>query len=279
MTSAVARLFDAMAPTYDELEPWYEHLYNVVHAILRESIGPAPAGARALDAGCGTGFQAALLDTLGWRTHGVDVSAGLLARARRRLPGAALALASIEALPYADGRFDAIVCCGSTLSFVDDPARALAELGRVLRPGGRLLLDCEHRPSLDLAWTLASALTGDPLGYGVRAREAWRALATPKPVRLPYLDYGPLWLFTGRELAGMLGRAGLTPVRTWGVHGITNLLPSTLLHRPRLPRALGSVYGALCRVDAALAGTAPARALANTLVVLAERAGRAQASA
>jgi MPBQ/MSBQ methyltransferase len=273
MPSAVAALFDAMAPTYDELEPWYEHLYDVLHAILREAIGPAPRDdARALDAGCGTGFQSALLGALGWRTHGVDVSAGLLAVARRRLPAAALAVASVEALPYPDACFDAVVCCGSTLSFVDEPTRALNEMGRVLRPGGRLLLDCEHRPSLDLAWTLASALTGDPLGYGVTARAAWQAIAARDRLRLPYPGYGLLWLFTRRELAAMLRAAGLIPVRAWGVHGITNVLPSTLLHRADPPRALVGVYRALRRVDAALGTTPPARALANSLVVLARRA-------
>lgn len=273
MPSAVARLFDAMAPTYEELEPWYEHLYAVLHRILRESIGRAPAaGGRALDAGCGTGFQSALLTELGWDTHGVDVSAGLLAVARRRLPGAAFALASVETLPYPDARFDAVVCCGSTLSFVDNPARTLAELGRVLRPGGRLLLDCEHRPSLDLAWTLASALAGDALGYGVTAREACRAIAAGRRLRLTYPGYGPLWLFTGRELTAMLTAAGLAPVRAWGVHQVTNLLPSTLLHRPRLPRGLAGAFRALCRLDAHLVTTAPGRAFANTLVILAERA-------
>jgi SAM-dependent methyltransferase len=273
MASAVAQLFDAMAPTYDDLEPWYEHLYDLLHAILREAIGHAPAlGARALDAGCGTGFQSALLRELGWQTHGVDVSAGLLAVARRRQPDAALALGSVEALPYPDARFDAIVCCGSTLSFVDDPARALSELGRVLRPGGRLLLDCEHRPSLDLAWMLASALTGDALGYGVPAREAWHALASPRRLRLAYPGYGLLWLFTRRELSAMLRTAGLVPVRAWGLHGITNLIPSTVLHGQRVPRTLGPAYRALRRLDAVLIDTEPARALANSLVVLAERA-------
>jgi SAM-dependent methyltransferase len=273
MTSAVAQLFDAMAPTYDDLEPWYEHLYAVLHGILRETIGPAPrGGGSALDAGCGTGFQSALLTELGWDAHGIDVSAGLLAVARRRLPAASFALASVETLPYPDARFDAVVCCGSTLSFVDDPARALAEMGRVLRPGGRLLLDCEHRPSLDLAWTLASALSGDALGYGVTAREAWNALIAGRSLRMVYPGYGPLWLFTRRELSAMLAAAGLTPVRAWGVHGVTNLLPSVLLHRQQVPRTLAATFRALCRLDARVIGTAPARALANSLVILAERA-------
>ncbi len=273
MTSAVAQLFDAMAPTYDDLEPWYEHLYAVLHGILRETIGPAPpGGGSALDAGCGTGFQSALLTELGWDAHGIDVSAGLLAVARRRLPAASFALASVETLPYPDARFDAVVCCGSTLSFVDDPARALAEMGRVLRPGGRLLLDCEHRPSLDLAWTLASALSGDTLGYGVTAREAWQALIAGRSLRMVYPGYGPLWLFTRRELSAMLAAVGLTPVRAWGVHGVTNLLPSVLLHRQQVPRTLAAAFRALCRLDARVIGTAPARALANSLVILAERA-------
>jgi SAM-dependent methyltransferase len=273
MTSAVAQLFDAMAPTYDDLEPWYEHLYDLLHSILRDTIGRASSpAARALDAGCGTGFQSALLTELGWQTHGVDVSAGLLAVARRRRPDAAFALGSVEALPYPDAGFDAVVCCGSTLSFVDDPARALAEMGRVLRPGGRLLLDCEHRPSLDLAWMLASALTGDALGYGVPAREAWRALSSPARLRLAYPGYGLLWLFTRRELGAMLRAAGLVPLRSWGLHGITNLIPSTVLHGQRVPRTLGAAYRALRRLDAALIDTEPARALANSLVVLAERA-------
>jgi SAM-dependent methyltransferase len=272
VSSAVARLFDAMADTYDVLEPWYEHLYDVLHAILRDAIGQAPyPGARALDAGCGTGFQAALLAELGWRPHGVDVSARLLDVARRRVPATPLTLGSVESLPYASGRFDAVVCCGSTLSFVDDPGRALTELGRVLRPGGRLLLDCEHRPSPDLVWTLGSALVGDALGYGVSAREAWRALIAREGVRLAYPGYGPLRLFRRRELRRLLAAAGLRPVRSWGLHAVTNLIPSTVLHGSRVPRALAGLYRGLRRLDSVLAATPPAGALANSVVVLAVR--------
>ena len=188
MGRATARLFDAMAEEYDVLEPWYEHLYAVLHPIMLDVLaidrpgGPShvppkprfrslkvsarrPSAAhlalsRALDAGCGNGFQTALLERLGYDTHGVDVAPRLLAVARSRLSSPTLAVASVEALPHRDESFDAAVCCGSTLSFVDDPAAALQELARVLRPGARLLLEVEHRWSLDLVWTLVSGRHG-----------------------------------------------------------------------------------------------------------------------
>ena len=276
MTSEVGRRFDAMAEDYEVLEPWYQHLYAALHEILRDALAPPPGIGRphALDAGCGTGFQTRILVELGYATHGLDLSAGLLDRARRAAPGAALAQGDIVALPYPDGAFDAVTCCGSTLSFVARPAAALAELGRVLRPGGRLLLECEMRWSLDLGWALLSALVGDPLGYGTTPGEAWGRVVHPwrEGVWQVYPGYPPLRLATRRELETWLRAAGLASARTWGLHAATNLLPSTTLHRARLPSALAAVDRALRAVDRALAETAIGRALANSLVVLAEKA-------
>jgi SAM-dependent methyltransferase len=271
MGRATARLFDAMAESYDVLEPWYEHLYALLHSILLDTLTPSRGGrrSRALDAGCGTGFQTKLLESLGYETHGVDVAPRLLAVARRRLPSSAVALASVEALPYRDASFDAAVCGGSTLSFVDDPGAALSELARVLQPGARLLFDVEHRWSLDLAWTLASALAGDALGYGVPPRAAWRQLTRGSAVTYP--GYGPLRLFTRAELRAMLARAGLRPVRWWGIHWVTNLIPSTILHRDTLGPATGVLYRWLRALDARLCASSLAARTANSLVVLAEK--------
>jgi SAM-dependent methyltransferase len=264
-----------MAGSYDELEPWYEHLYSVLHAILDRTLSPVavPGGpARALDAGCGTGWQAARLAALGYRAHGVDVAAALLARARQA-GVARLARASIEALPYGDAVFDAVACCGSTLSFVDEPARAVGELARVLRPGGRLLLECEHRGSLDLLWALASALAGDPLRYGLTPRQAIRQVAAwpGRGVVTEYPGYGRLRLFTLSELRAMLGGAGLAVERVWGIHVATNLLPSTWLHARHPPRPLTTLFRLLCRVDDGLRRLPLASAAANSVVVLARR--------
>jgi ubiquinone/menaquinone biosynthesis C-methylase UbiE len=269
----VVRVFDGMADDYDVLEPWYEHLYARVHAILRDAFGRAgrPQTAFALDAGCGTGFQAAVLERLGYRTHGLDVSPALLAVARRRLPRATFVRGRLEALPYSDGSFDVVACCGSTLSFVADPAAALRELGRVLRGGGRLLLDVEHKWSAELAWMAASAAARDVLGYGVSAAALWRALARPlgESCVLPYPGYGALRLFTARELDHLLADAGLSVARTWGIHSATGLLPSTLLHRRRLPGVVQPLYVALCAVDRWVTRVPGARGLASSLVVLA----------
>ena len=265
----VADLFDAMAPEYDVLEPWYEHFYARLHAILTRTLAPSAETTRprALDAGCGHGFQTALLQDLGYETHGVDVAAALLALTRRRLPSAALARADVTALPYRDGSFDVVNCCGSTLSFVDDVDRALAEIARVLRPGGRVLLDCEHKWSVDLAWTAASALARDALGYGTPPAALWRALRRPlrAPFVLSYPGYGRLTFFSVRDLHARLARAGLRAQRTWGIHALTNVIPSTVLHRPRISRALAAVYRVLRTLDTALA---PA-AIASSIVVLA----------
>jgi SAM-dependent methyltransferase len=267
-----------MAEEYDTLEPWYEHLYDTLHAILRERLAPPVARARArraLDAGCGTGFQAALLQGLGYETHGVDLASRLLAVARHRLPGVALARASVESLPYRDACFDAVACCGSTLSFLEDPGRAVGELGRVLRPGGLLLLECEHAWSLDLVWTIVDALAGGPLGYGRTAAEAWRLLAR-RPTAgcvAAYPGYGSLRLFTVPELRAMLRRASVVVERTWGIHILTNVIPSTVLHRPRLTRPVAALFRALGTVDDGLRRLRGTHHLANSVVLLGRKTG------
>ena len=268
----VARVFDRMADSYHRLEPWYEHLYAVLHAILRAEIPAGTRRERALDAGCGTGFQTALLEELGYETHGIDISAGLLAIAARALSRASLVRASLETLPYPDASFDVAVSCGSTLSFVSSPAQALAEIGRVLRPRGILLFECEHKWSLDLLWTLASSVTRDSLGYGVSPRAAWRQIARPLSEGF-VIDYeqAPLRLFTLTELRAMLSAAGLEPARQWGIHWATNLIPSTVLHRDRLGRMGALLFRRLASVDRRFAGSALARRSANSLVLVARR--------
>lgn len=107
-----------------------------------------PPGARSvLDVGCNVGgfLEHCRACFPGIALAGVEVNPLALAAARRALPEAELYPAGGEALPFADGRFDCVTCI-EVLEHVpegDRPA-ALAEMRRVLRPGGRLVLRTPH---------------------------------------------------------------------------------------------------------------------------------------
>jgi SAM-dependent methyltransferase len=103
------------------------------------------AGRRILDAGCGSGPLFAALRDRGAVVTGIDRSAGMLEQARRRLgDDADLRVAELgRPLPYADAAFDDVIA-SLVLHYLEDWGPALAELRRVLRPGGRLIASVDH---------------------------------------------------------------------------------------------------------------------------------------
>ena len=103
------------------------------------------AGLQVLDAGCGSGPLAEVLRAKGADVSGFDLSPAMVELARERLGREAdLRVADLSApLPYPDDRFDLVVASLS-LHYVEDWASALAELRRVLTPGGRLTVSIIH---------------------------------------------------------------------------------------------------------------------------------------
>jgi SAM-dependent methyltransferase len=102
-------------------------------------------GRRVLDVGCGSGPLSAALGDRGAIVTGFDSSAKMLELARHRLgPGADLHVADLtNPLPFRDGAFDDVVA-SLVLHYLQDWAAPLAELRRVLRPGGRLIMSVNH---------------------------------------------------------------------------------------------------------------------------------------
>jgi SAM-dependent methyltransferase len=103
------------------------------------------AGRRILDAGCGSGPLFAELRDRGALVTGIDSSAAMLELARQRLGVSAdLHLADLSSpLPFADGAFDDVIA-SLVLHYLEDWTAPLAELRRVLTPGGRLIASVDH---------------------------------------------------------------------------------------------------------------------------------------
>ena len=109
-----------------------------------------PAG-RALDAACGTGRHALELARRGHQVDGFDVTPEMLAIARTSIPEGRFVEGDLLAAPFADASFDVVVC-GLALAHVARLAAAVAELSRVLMPGGRAILSVLHPFLAALGW-------------------------------------------------------------------------------------------------------------------------------
>lgn len=118
---------------------WYVGMRRVADALLRRRFNGRTGQLEILDAGCGTGGNAAHLCTYG-RVTGIDVAAEALALARRR-QGLRLARGSVERLPFPNEAFDLVVSNDVLCHLqVTDDSHAASEFTRVLRPRGMVYL-------------------------------------------------------------------------------------------------------------------------------------------
>jgi SAM-dependent methyltransferase len=137
--------FDSIATVYDEALP-----AHVVEHYLRKRtrfvVEHCPRG-QGLDVGCGTGVLASRLADAGYPMSGVDPSDGMLDVLRARYPGIRAVQASGAALPFGDDSFDVVLSVAVMHHIADarDVRDTLAEMVRVARPGGRILV-WDHNP-------------------------------------------------------------------------------------------------------------------------------------
>jgi demethylmenaquinone methyltransferase/2-methoxy-6-polyprenyl-1,4-benzoquinol methylase len=149
----VRNMFDRIAPVYDVMnrvttagldQRWRR---ATVRAVVRQ-------GDRVLDAACGTGDLAVIAAKAGATVTGLDFSERMLERARLKAPQLDWVQGDLLALPFPDATFD-VATVGFGVRNVADLARAIAELRRVLRPGGRLGILELTRPRGPLRWFYA----------------------------------------------------------------------------------------------------------------------------
>jgi len=162
-------------------------------AAVIDLAGPV-AGRDILDVGCGDGTYAVAFGTLGGRVTGLDASVPALRAAGSRAASAGVRVLLVsgdaERLPFEPGSFDLAVAV-TALCFVPRPDRAVAEMARVLRPGGRLVVGELGRWSAWAAWRRL---------LGCLRSETWRGAT----------------FWTPASLRRLVEHAGLTPGRVRG---------------------------------------------------------------
>ncbi|GAA0542323.1 class I SAM-dependent methyltransferase [Actinomadura livida] len=166
-------LWDGRADAY---EKGFARLTHYMIDPLLDAAGVAE-GTRFLDVGTGPGFVSREAVRRGADVSAMDAEPGMAEAARRNVPGLDVRVAVLPEVPFGDGEFGA-VAGNFVINHVGDPAVALAELRRVLRPGGRLALSC---------WVMPGS------GALAIVREAIAEAGVPWPDDIPeppFMEYG-----------------------------------------------------------------------------------------
>jgi ubiquinone/menaquinone biosynthesis C-methylase UbiE len=191
---------------YDDFAAWYEkERHHGYHALLdRLQIEIAADFCRdreVLEIGCGTGMILKEIAPLARHAKGVDISPGMLEKARAR--GLDVVEGSATALPYPDASFDAAYSF-KVLAHVEDIRAAMSEVHRVLRPGGVAALEFYNKRSIRYA--IKRFKRPNKVSEKTNDHEVYTRYDSLDDVK-SYLPGGP----AGR---GRARRAGVHPVRT-----------------------------------------------------------------
>ena len=202
------RKAQAVEEMFDRIAPRYELVNRVMtlgldagwrrRAVRELQLEP---GARVVDLGCGTGDLCRALGRAGLRAVGVDMAAGMLARAHTSAP---LVRADALRLPLGDGSLDGAIS-GFALRNVVDIAACFREAARVIRPGGRaVFLEVSEPPSplVRRAHALYFRRIVPMVGGLLSDRRAYQ-----------YLPASTAYLPSPKDLLGMLSDAGFIRCR------------------------------------------------------------------
>jgi demethylmenaquinone methyltransferase/2-methoxy-6-polyprenyl-1,4-benzoquinol methylase len=222
-------MFDRIAGVYDRMNRVMTAGMDARWRARAADLAAVGPGSRALDVATGTGDLALELASRGAEVVGSDFSEGMLALAREKAPAIRFEQSNALELPYADGEFDAVTVGFGARNF-DDLDRGIAEMARVTKPGGRVVvLEITTPQKPPLSWFFGVWFDRIVPALGKLAGDSAAYSYLPSSVRrFP----GP------QELAGRMAASGLADVR-WilTAGGIIALHVGT---RPKQPAAQGT---------------------------------------
>lgn len=212
--------FDRIAELYDDSLPTHV-VDHYLEKRARFVIEHCPRGT-ALDVGCGTGALAARLADAGYEMSGVDPSEGMLRVLQQRTGKVRGVIGTGTSLEFPDDSFDLVYCVAVMhhIAAADDVRRTLAEMVRVAKPGGRVLI-WDHNPR-NPYWRLLMARvpqdTGEERLIGVTELLRGLAEAGAEPVLVTRSGMVPD--FTPRSMIAAAAGAERVVERTPLVRGI-----------------------------------------------------------
>jgi SAM-dependent methyltransferase len=215
--------------SFFETDEWIEIATNVDPERTEREVGfleqQLPAGGRVLDLACGTGRVAVPLAGRGFDVAGLDISRRALEVARERGPELDLRRGDLRELPWADGSFDAVINLWTAFAYYptqEEDERALAEIARVLRPGGVFLIDTVNAAALHHSFRPEAWRELDDGSFFLERRTADLTTGRVRADWVFLKDGGRRELsfshrvYTAAEYATLFRRAGLEPVRWFG---------------------------------------------------------------
>jgi ubiquinone/menaquinone biosynthesis C-methylase UbiE len=229
---------------YDEFSAWYERergrgYHQLLDDLEVEVVERYCRGAAVLEAGCGTGLLLERVARSADEAIGLDLSSGMLAKARAR--GLHVVQGSVTDLPFPDERFD-VVYSFKVLAHVENIRAAVAEMARVTRRGGYLVLEFYNPRSLR---------------YLVKRLKPASAISTKTTDEAVYTRYDDLATVKS-YLPGAL--------KVVTLRGVRIATPFAQLYN------LPGMRHVLCRVERALADRPLSRSLGGFLIVVLQKA-------
>lgn len=217
-------MFASIAPRYDRANTILSA--GIHHRWRRRAVRRARVrkGDRVLDCATGTGDLAIAFQRAGAAVVGVDFTPEMIALARAKAPAITFETADVMSLPYENESFD-VASIAFGIRNVADPEKGIAEMARVVRPGGRVVvLEFGEPPAWFALYhkhilpRLGAAITGNRDAYdylrsstarfpsGEQFADLMRRGAAFDSIRVERLTFGIAWLYVARVGAAALGR-------------------------------------------------------------------------
>jgi len=160
--------YNQMANEYDDLWVYDKAIYDQMHPVLIQYAVKLPK-TKVLDVGCGTGAQSLIMAELGFDVCGIDISSGLLRKAKEKLRknrcSAEFIQSSCTDLPFQKKTFDVEVCFYNVINHVPEYEVALKEMSRVLKRNGLMFLQVDKTSMIDIFYEVLDYILGGKLGY------------------------------------------------------------------------------------------------------------------